>query len=175
MTIEPQKGPRKFFVRLPRHVSKLSETEIDSFADEIDKTLSNASVDDFLVTFKGASLLGTSLGKVSFNIAHSKLSQLVISGKATCYTRWCRACTLYKFKLTDDVTGHVIKISFSNVVFLSKEIEINWKWESPESDWAKQQGVPMAMLNTLITKKSKPVFYIRLESQEDIERRLGRG
>lgn len=151
----------------------MSDIEIDTLANDLYEKLTNASVESYVVTFKGASLLGTSLGKVSFDTAHSKISQLAISGKATCYARWCRACTLYKFKLTDDVTGHVVKISFPNVVLLSKEIEINWKWESPEGDWAKEQGDPMAMFDTLVAKKSKPIFYVRLESQADIERRLG--
>ena len=173
MAVDPKKGPRKHFVHLPNDVSELSDIEIDTLAADLYEKLTNASVESYLVTFKGASLLGTSSGKVSFEKAHSKISQLASSGKATCYTRWCRACTLYKFKLTDDVTGHVVKISFPNVVSLSKEIKINWKWETPEGDWAKEKGDPMAMFKALVAKKSKPVFYVRLESQADIERRLG--
>ena len=173
MAVDPEKVPRKHFVRLPKDVSEMSDMEIDTLADDLYEKLRNASVETYLVTFKGASLLGTSFGKVSFDIAHLKLSQLAGSGKATCYTRWCRACSLYKFKLTDDVTGHVVKISFPNVVLLSKEMEINWKWETPGGDWAKEKGDPMAIFKTLVAKKSKPVFYVRLESQADIERRLG--
>ena len=173
MSAEPSKGPRKHFFRLPKNASKVSDGEFDSLANELFDQLWNPSIEDYMVTFKGASLLGTSSEKIAFDTAHSRISQLVGSGKATCYTRWCRACKLYKFKLTDDVVGHVIKVSFPNVVLLSSQIEIDWKWENPAGDWAKQNGDPKEMVKSLIAKKSKPVFYVRLESQADIDRRLG--
>lgn len=58
--------------------------------------------------------MGKSHGQEAFNIAHVKILELQDKGSIKCYTRWCRACTLYRFKLEDDVTGHVVKIVINN-------------------------------------------------------------
>ena len=90
-----------------------------------------------------------------------------------CYTRWCKACTLYRLQLENDVIGHVLKISFPNVIALAKSTEIDWAWERPESDWAKKTGDPAKSYQSLVDRKSKPVFYVRLESEEYINMLLG--
>ena len=90
-----------------------------------------------------------------------------------CYTRWCKACTLYRLKLENDVIGHVLKISFPNVIALAKSTEIDWTWERPESDWAKKTGDPAKSYQSLVYRKSKPVFYVRLESEDYINMLLG--
>ena len=127
----------------------------------------------YRVIFEGSSLLGESNGLENFMLAHGKLSELRDKGRAKCYTRWCKACTLYRLPLQNDVTGHVLKISFPNVISLASNINIDWRWERPDSEWAKQQGDPVKEYKSLVERKSKPVFYVRLESEEYINMLLG--
>lgn len=127
----------------------------------------------YQVVFEGSSLLGKSNGVENFKIAHAKLSELRDKGRAKCYTRWCKACTMYGLKLENDVIGHFLKISFPNVIALANKIEIDWKWERPDSDWAKENGDPRRAYKSLVERKSKPVFYVRLESEEYVNMLLG--
>jgi hypothetical protein len=127
----------------------------------------------YQVTFEGSSLLGESNGVENFKIAHAKLLELRDKGRAKCYTRWCKACTMYGLKLENDVIGHVLKISFPNVIALAKKMEIEWNWERPESEWAKENGDPKKVYKSLVERKSKPVFYVRLESEEYVNMLLG--
>ena len=127
----------------------------------------------YQVTFEGSSLLGESNGLENFEVAHARLSELRNKGRAKCYARWCKACTMYGLKLENDVTGHFLKISFPNVIALANEIEIDWSWERPESEWAKENGDPKKVYKSLVQRKSRPVFYVRLESEEYINKLLG--
>ena len=127
----------------------------------------------YQIVFEGSSLLGKSNDVENFKIAHAKLSELRDKGRAKCYTRWCKACTMYGLKLENDVTGHFLKISFPNVIALANEIEIDWSWERPESEWAKENGDPKKVYKSLVQRKSRPVFYVRLESEEYINKLLG--
>ena len=170
-------------------ISKMSEEEINAYAKRTwnlltqeNKTLEGQTVktstnkkpyQPYQVTFKGSSLLGESTGIENFKTAYEFISALRDKGRVKCYTRRCRACTLYRLKLENDVIGHVLKISFPNVVALSKSTEIDWTWERPESDWAKATGDPVKSYQSLVDRKSKPVFYVRLESEDYINMLLG--
>jgi len=176
------------FVEL-EDISKMSEEEIDAYAKRTwnlltqdNKNSEGSSVktsknkkpyQPYQVTFKGSSLLGESNGIENFKTAYEFISTLRDKGRVKCYTRWCKACTLYRLKLENDVIGHVLKISFPNVVALAKSTEIDWTWERPESDWAKETGDPIKSYQSLVERKSKPVFYVRLESEEYINMLLG--
>ena len=170
-------------------ISKMSEEEIDAYAKRTwdlltqeNRKLEGQSVktspnkkpyQPYQVTFKGSSLLGESNGIENFKTAYEFISTLRDKGRVKCYTRWCRACTMYRLKLENDVIGHVLKISFPNVIALAKSIEIDWTWERPESDWAKKTGDPAKSFQSLVDRNSKPVFYVRLESKEYINMLLG--
>ena len=170
-------------------VSKMSDEEIDAYAKRTwnlltqdNKNSEGSSVktstnkkpyQPYQVTFKGSSLLGESNGIENFKTAYEFISALRDKGRVKCYTRWCRACTMYRLKLENDVIGHVLKISFPNVIALAKSTEIDWTWERPESDWAKKTGDPAKSYQSLVERKSKPVFYVRLESEEYINMLLG--
>ena len=119
------------FVEL-EDISKMSEEEIDAYAKRTwelltqdNKNSEGVSVktstnkkpyQPYQVTFKGSSLLGESNGIENFKTAYEFISALRDKGRVKCYTRWCAACTLYRLKLENDVTGHVLKISFPNVI-----------------------------------------------------------
>ena len=170
-------------------ISKMSEEEIDAYAKgtwnlltQENKKSEGQSVkistdkepyQPYQVTFKGSSLLGESNGIENFKTAYEFISALRDKGRVKCYTRWCRACTLYRLKLENDVTGHVLKISFPNVISLASNINIDWSWERPESEWAKEKGDPAMAYKSLVEVKSKPVFYVRLESENYINMLLG--
>ena len=176
------------FVEL-EDISKMSEEEIDTYAKRTwnlltqeNKTSEGQSVktstnkkpyQPYQVTFKGSSLLGESNGIENFKTAYEFISTLRDKGRVKCYTRWCKACTLYRLQLENDVTGHVLKISFPNVISLASNINIDWSWERPESEWAKGKGDPAMAYKSLVEVKSKPVFYVRLESEDYINMLLG--
>jgi hypothetical protein len=126
----------------------------------------NKPYQPYHLTLKGSSLLGESNGIENFKVAHGKLSELRDKGIANCHTRWCKACTLYRLQLSNDVTGHVLKISFPTVISLVSMIKVDWSWERPDGEWAKENGEPANAYKTLVERKSKPVFYARLESEE---------
>jgi len=170
-------------------ISKMSDQEIEAYAQRTwgmltqkNKTSKGRNVktstnkkpyQPYQVTFKGSSLLGESNGLENFKLAHAKLSELRDKGRAKCYTRWCKACTLYRLQLENDVTGHVLKISFPNIISLANNIDIDWSWERPESEWAKEKGDPAKAFKSLVEDKSKPVFYVRLESEDYTNMLLG--
>ena len=170
-------------------ISKMSDKEIDAYALKTWGLLTQAKKNSggksvkastnkkpyqpYQVTFKGSSLLGESNGIENFKVAYAKLSELRDKGRVKCYTRWCKACTLYRLNVENDVIGHVLKISFPNVIALAKSTEIDWTWERPESDWAKKTGDPVKSFQSLVERNSKPVFYVRLESEDYINMLLG--
>jgi hypothetical protein len=166
----------------------MSNAEIDTYANGIwDKFAKDHEQDSgnklttekkkpyqpYQVIFKGSSLIGESNGIENFKTTYELISTLRDKGRVKCYTRWCRACTLYHLKLENDVIGHVLKISFPNVITLAKSTEIDWTWERPNSEWARDKGDPALAYKTLVRDKSKPVFYIRLESEAYINMLLG--
>ena len=176
------------FVEL-EDISKMGEEEIDAYAKRTWNLLTQENKNSegstvktstnkkpyqpYQVTFKGSSLLGESNGIENFKTAYEFISTLRDKGRVKCYTRWCRACTMYRLKLVNDLTGHVLKISFPNVISLASDINIDWSWARPESEWAKEKGDPAMAYKSLVEVKSKPVFYVRLESEDYIYMLLG--
>jgi hypothetical protein len=75
---------------------------------------------------------------------------------------------VHGLKLENDVVGHVLKISFPNVIALANKIEIDWNWERPWNEWAKESGDPKKVYKSLVERRSKPVFYVSLESEVHI-------
>jgi hypothetical protein len=171
------------------NMSIMSEEEIDAHAmrtwelltqdsknsegQSVRASTNEKSYQTYQVTLKGSSLLGESNGLENFKITYEKLSELRDKGRAKCYTRWCKACTLYRLQLQNDVTGHVLKISFPNVISLASIINIDWSWENPDSEWAKKKGDPSMAYKSLVENKSKPVFYVRLVSEDYMNMLLG--
>jgi hypothetical protein len=129
--------------------------------------------ESYQVIFSGSSLLGKSNGIKNFKTAYTKISDLRDRGRIKCYRRWCKACTLYRLPLESDLTGHFLKISFPNVIALANLITIDWSWERPDSEWAKSTGDPDSAYKTLVERKSRPVFYVRLESEDYVNMLLG--
>jgi len=158
-----------------RMVEEIKETHAMGYTVDIVSEIPDIEIPyhPYQVTFKGSSLLGESNGLENFKLAHAKLSELRDKGRAKCHTRWCKACTLYRLKLDNNVIGHVLKISFPNVIALANKIEVDWNWERPESEWAKEKGDPAMAYKSLIEDRSKPVFYARLESEHYINMLLG--
>ena len=129
--------------------------------------------DENSVKIFGSSVVGEAFGIEAFEEAEKFLTLLSGKGRLKCRTQWCRACTLYKLELSKGVVGHVMKISFPNVIKLNEMMKFNWNWERSDSEWAKSHGKASDVLKRLVATKSKPVWYVTIQSEENIMRLLG--
>ena len=129
--------------------------------------------DENSVKIFGSSLVGHAFGIDAFREADKFLTHLFGKGRLECRTPWCRACTLYKLQLSDGVVGHVMKISFPNIIKLTEMMKFSWSWERSDSEWAKSHGKASDDFQRLVSIKSKPVWHITIQSEENIMRLLG--
>jgi len=129
--------------------------------------------DENSVKIFGSSVVGEAFGIEAFEEAEKFLTLLLGKGRLKCRTQWCRACSLYKLELSKGVVGHVMKISFPNVIKLSEIMKFNWNWQRPDSEWAKSHGKASDVLTRLVATKSKPVWYVTIQSEENIMKLLG--
>ena len=129
--------------------------------------------DENSVKIFGSSVVGEAFGIEAFKDAEKFLTLLVGKGRLKCRTQWCRACSLYKLELSKGVVGHVMKISFPNVIKLTEMMKFNWNWERSDSEWAKSHGKAADAFKRLVETKSKPVWYVTIQSEENIMRLLG--
>ena len=151
----------------------MTKDEIEKVASTIHQNLTNSVSYDDVVKVFGSSMTGKAFGLEAFNNANIFLSELLVRGKIKCRTNWCRACSLYKLDLADGVVGHVVQISFSNVIKLTEAMDFQWEWDRPDSDWAKRNGKPSQVFERLVENKSKPVWYAQIQSEENVMRLLG--
>ena len=129
--------------------------------------------DDNYVKVFGSSLIGQAFTIEAFKDAEKFLTLLLGKGLLKCRTPWCRVCSLYKLQLSDGVVGHVTKISFSNVIKLTEAVNFDWNWDRPDSDWAKSHGTAGDEFKRLVKIKSKPVWHVTIQSEENIMKLLG--
>ena len=66
-----------------------------------------------------------------------------------------------------------MKISFPNVIKLTEILKFSWNWERSDSEWAKSHGKADDAFKRLVATKSKPVWYVTIQSEENIMRLLG--
>ena len=133
----------------------------------------NSFSDENSVKVFGSSVVGEAFGIEAFKEAEKFLTLLSSKGRLKCRTQWCRACSLYKLELSKGVVGHVMKISFPNVIKLTEMMKFNWNWERSDSEWAKSHGKADDAFKRLVATKSKPVWYVTIQSEENIMRLLG--
>ena len=133
----------------------------------------NSFSDENSVKIFGSSVVGEAFGIEAFKEAEKFLTLISSKGRLKCRTQWCRACSLYKLELSKGVVGHVMKISFPNVIKLTEILKFNWNWERSDSEWAKSHGKAADAFKRLVETKSKPVWYVTIQSEENIMRLLG--
>ena len=133
----------------------------------------NSVSDENSVKIFGSSVVGEAFGIEAFEEAEKFLTFLLGKGRLKCRTQWCRACSLYKLELSNGVVGHVMKISFPNIIKLTEMMKFNWNWERSDSEWVKSHGNASDVLKRLVATKSKPVWYVTIQSEENIMRLLG--
>ena len=133
----------------------------------------NSFSDENSVKVFGSSIVGQAFGIEAFKEAEKFLTLLSSKGRLKCRTQWCRACSLYKLELSKGVVGHVMKISFPNVIKLTEILKFSWNWERSDSEWAKSNGKADDAFKRLVATKSKPVWYVTIQSEENIMRLLG--
>lgn len=129
--------------------------------------------DENSVKIFGSSVVGEAFGIEAFEEAEKFLTLLSGKGRLKCRTQWCRACSLYKLELSNGVVGHVMKISFPNIIKLTEMVKFNWNWERSDSEWAKSHGKASEVFKRLVATKSKPVWYVTIQAEGNIMRLLG--
>lgn len=153
--------------------AKQKKTNKDKSAKKVRSETTDTFSDENSVKVFGSSIVGEAFGIEAFKEAEKFLTLLSGKGRLKCRTQWCRACSLYKLELSKGVVGHVMKISFPNVIKLTEMMKFNWNWERSDSEWAKSHGKASDVLKRLIATKSKPVWYVTIQSEENIMRLLG--
>jgi len=118
-------------------------------------------------------VVGEAFGIDAFKEAEKFLTLLSSKGRLKCRAQWCRACSLYRLELSKGVVGHVMKISFPNVIKLTEMMKFNWNWERSDTEWAKGHGQASDEFKRLVAIKSKPIWYVTIQSEENIMRLLG--
>jgi hypothetical protein len=108
------------------------------------------------VIFVGSSLLGVMTGDDNFLQSFGFLQKKSNEGKLQCFHWWCEECKTNPLKKGATPINHLVKISFPNVLKLIGDYKVQWKWEEPESEWAKSQGSPIEQFKKLVTKNSRP-------------------
>lgn len=160
------------FEALLKEAKKKKGDKVNKATNSKSKSVDSVSDENSVRVF-GSSIVGQAYGLETFKEAEKFLTDLSAKGRLECRTRWCKACSLYKLRLSDGVVGHVMKISFPNVIKLSEIIKFNWNWERPDSEWAKSHGKAGEEFKRLIKIKSKPVWYVTIQSEENIMKLLG--
>jgi len=108
------------------------------------------------VIFVGSSLVGVMTGDDNFLQAFGFLQKKSNEGKLQCFHWWCEECKTNPLKKGATPINHLVKISFPNVLKLIGDYKVQWKWEEPESEWAKSQGSPIEQFKELVIKNSRP-------------------
>lgn len=165
--------PKRLYVKLPKEINNMTQDEIEQVAPTNHQSFTNSVSYDDVVKVFGSSMTGRAFGLEALNKANVFLSGLLAKGKIKCWTKWCRACSLYKLDLADGVVGHVVQISFSNVTKLSEVMNFQWEWDRPDSDWAKSNGKASQVFERMVKDKSKPVWYAQIQSEENVMKLLG--
>ena len=160
------------FEALLKEAKKKKGDKVKKATNSKSKSLDSVSDENSVRVF-GSSIVGQTYGLETFKNAEKFLTDLLAKGRLECRTRWCKACSLYKLRLSDGVVGHVMKISFPNVIKLSEIMKFNWNWERPDSEWAKSHGKASEVFKRLVATKSKPVWYVTIQSEENIMKLLG--
>jgi len=160
------------FEALLKEAKKKKGDKVKKATNSKSKSLDSVSDENSVRVF-GSSIVGQAYGLETFKNAEKFLADLLAKGRLECRTRWCKACSLYKLRLSDGTVGHVIKISFPNVIKLSEIMKFNWNWKRPDSEWARSHGKAADVFRQLVATKSKPVWHIIIQSEENIMRLLG--
>jgi len=95
-------------------------------------------------------------GDDNFLQAFGFLQKKSNEGKLQCFHWWCEECKTNPLKKGATPINHLVKISFPNVLKLIGDYKVQWKWEEPESEWAKSQGSPIKQFKELVIKNSRP-------------------
>jgi hypothetical protein len=165
--------PSRVYYELPNDWNELSEIQRESWIKNVHSDLLSKMNQNFEISLKGSSLIGFSYDKESFSKVVDFLNELNKKGRLRCRENWCRICTLYKEDPKQGVVGHVFKISKAQAIKIESFGSFTWKWERPESDFAKSKGNPADFWERIKSSKTQPIFYTRIFSEDEALRRLG--
>jgi len=53
-------------------------------------------------------------------------------------------------------------LSFFNVRKIVRAMPVDWQWQDPTSEWAKNQGDPVEEFEKLVAKRSRPNWKVQV-------------
>lgn len=169
------RAPKKTFYKLPDGFTELSKKDQDAWITEVAEDLASREDRNYEVTVLGAGLFGTAYGKKTFEETLTYLNEIHVRRGLKCRPNWCRPCSLYKLKLDQGLTYHVLQISKANAKKIVNQGTFYWEWSKSESEFAKSKSnqSPAEYWSHLSESRSKPVFYTRIMSEKYAEYLLG--
>jgi hypothetical protein len=163
----------KFYYEIPGIWKTLTEVQREDWIKSVYDDFVRNMNSNFEMSLKGSSLIGFAYDKEGFTKVLNYLDELNEKGKLKCRRNWCQICKLYRDDPTQGIVGHVFRISKAQAVKIEQCANFTWKWERPESDFAKLKGDPLAFWEKIKSSETKPIFYTRLFSEDEALRRLG--
>jgi len=163
----------KFYYEIPGIWKNVSEVQREDWIKCVYDDFVRSMNSNFEMSLKGSSLIGFAYDKEGFAKVLNDLNELNEKGKLKCRKNWCQICKLYRDDPTQGIIGHVFRISKAQAVKIEQCANFTWKWERPESDFAKLKGDPLAFWEKIKSSETKPIFYTRLFSEDEALRRLG--
>jgi len=175
MSNEQIKAQKRRFYKVPDGFSELAEKDQAAWISKVYEDFSSHIHKNYEVTVRGAGLFGFAYGKNTFEKTLSLLNEIHSKRPLKCRPNWCRSCSLYQLNLNESLVYHVIQISMSNARKIVGFGSFIWEWSNPEGEFAKGKTSAEAYWKELSETRSKPVFYIRIMSEEYAEFLLGNG
>ena len=159
-------------IKMLNLVKDLPQSEIDEMAHEMFFEEISAG-DDFLAEIQGlkvaygvllfgSGLTGEIMNKSAYKYAREILLPIAQKGKLKCFKAWCERCRNRQTNLIDLPDFHIAKISFSNVKKIVLDQKIVWRWNNPNSEWAKAHGNPADFFQDLVDIKSNPNWKVTI-------------
>jgi hypothetical protein len=164
---------KKFYYEIPGIWDNLSEDQREDWIRSVYDDFIRNMNSNFEISLKGSSLIGFAYDKKSFEKVLKYLDELNVRGKLKCRKNWCQVCKLYRDDPKQGVIGHVFRITKAQAIKIEQCGNFTWRWERPESDFAKLKGDPLAFWEKIKSSDTKPIFYTRLFSEDEALRRLG--
>ena len=115
---------------------------------------------DYRVLLSGSSIIGVIDSSESWLKAQQFLVKKFRDEKVHCFRWWCKECEKFPLVFEEDIPGHVIKITFPNVLKLTADLKVKWVWQDPNSEWARNNGTAPDAFNTLVVNKSRPKWVV---------------
>ena len=117
---------------------------------------------EYAIRLIGSSLIGVAFEKSIVERTFDVLADKMKAGNLKCFTWWCERCKVSQLELDGDYEGHVLVLSFLNVRKIVRAMPVDWQWQDPTSEWARNQGDPVEEFEKLVAKRSRPNWKVQV-------------